>query len=159
MTSRGAKRKKETIVEVEDFYRIGKELQNRSGTNIGAIHNEDRRFREFFGCGARVALAVWTLLIQYDYLPDDGMILHMLWALFFMKVYPKQEGGSSAAGGSSGVIDPKTWRKYIWPFIEAIAYLEQFVVSYFCMLILTYITISYVVVLYQTHPLYLSLII
>ena len=129
MSTRGAKRKKETMVEVEDFYRVGKEMQNRSGTNIGAINNEDRRFRESFGCGAHVALALWLLLIEYTCLPEGGMILHMLWALHFMKVYPRQDGGSSAAGGSSGAIDPKTWRKYLWPFIEAIAYLEQFLVS------------------------------
>ena len=53
----------------------------------------------------------------------------MLWALHFMKNYPKQQGGCASAGGSSGAIDPKTYSKYLWPFIDAIAYLEQHLVS------------------------------
>jgi hypothetical protein len=45
-----------------------------------------------------------------------------------MKVYPKQDEGSAAAGGSGGAIDPKTWRKYAWPMVYAISLLEQHVV-------------------------------
>jgi hypothetical protein len=45
-----------------------------------------------------------------------------------MKVYPKQDEGSAAAGGSGGAIDPKTWRKYAWPMVYAISLLEQNVV-------------------------------
>ena len=56
------------------------------------------------------------------------MILLFLWALHFMKAYPKQDAGSAAAGGSSGAVDAKTWRKYMWPFIHSIALLEQHVV-------------------------------
>jgi hypothetical protein len=61
--------------------------------------------------------------------PDKGEIIHLLWTLFFFKAYPKQSSACSAAGGSSGAIDPKTWRKYIWPFVYAIADLESIVVS------------------------------
>ena len=62
-------------------------------------------------------------------LPEDGRIIHILWALHFMKNYPKQQGGCASAGGSSGAIDPKTYSKYLWPFIDAIAYVEQHLVS------------------------------
>ena len=44
-----------------------------------------------------------------------------------MKVYPKQDEGSAAAGGSGGAIDPKKRRKYTWPMIYAILLLEQHV--------------------------------
>ena len=57
------------------------------------------------------------------------MIIHLLWALHFMKVYPKQDAGSAAAGGSSRAIDVKTWKKYLWPFINALAELKDIVVS------------------------------
>ena len=46
-----------------------------------------------------------------------------------MKVYPKQGLICSIAGGPSGAVDPKTFWKYMWPFIHAIADLEQVVVS------------------------------
>lgn len=129
------KRKKESEPTTDDFYKIGKELQNRSGQNLAANASENRRFREFFGTGANVALIAWQLLVYYDLVPESGLILHMLWGMFFMKVYPKQGPGSAAAGGSNGAIDVKTWRKYLWPFIGAIAELEPYVVSDFAVIV------------------------
>ena len=43
----------------------------------------------------------------------------------FLKIYPKENVACSLVGG----IDEKTWRKKIWPLIEAIALLEDKVVS------------------------------
>lgn len=128
MAERAGKRKKVTEPNVADFYRLGKEMQNRSGSSIGAEAVENRRFREFFGCGAVVALLAWNLLVQHDLLPEGGMIMHLLWSLHFMKVYPKQDAGSAAAGGSGGSIDVKTWAKYLWPFVYSLSLLEQHVV-------------------------------
>ena len=71
------------------------------------------------------------MLVQCLLLPNDGQILHLLWALFFMKCYPTEEPACAAAGGQRGAVDPKTLRKYIWPFIVAIADLESHVVSNF----------------------------
>ena len=125
----GAKRKKTTEPSVDDLYRLGKELQNRSGSSIGAFTCEDRRFRSFFGCGASVALVCWNTLSQYGAIPEGGMIIHMLWAMYWMKCYPKQEEASAISGGSGGAIDPKTWKKYYWPFVQAIASVCDDVVS------------------------------
>jgi hypothetical protein len=127
---REIKRKRESNPTANDFYRIGQEIQNRIGRKISASISEDRRFREFFGAGVRVVMATWNLLVETELLPEDGQIVHLLWTLYFFKVYPKQGVACSAAGGSSGAIDPKTWRKYIWPFVFAIADLEQIVVSF-----------------------------
>jgi len=49
-----------------------------------------------------------------------------------MKVYLKQGPGFAAASGSNGAIDVNTWRKYVWPFIDAIVELEPYVVSDLC---------------------------
>ena len=57
------------------------------------------------------------------------MVIYLLWALHFMKAYPKQDAGAAAAGGERGAMDPKTWKKYVWPFIHALSALEQYVVS------------------------------
>ena len=49
--------------------------------------------------------------------------------LHFLKAYPRQATVCSTVGGSTGAIDPKTLRKYMWPFIRAIADLEPALVS------------------------------
>ena len=46
-----------------------------------------------------------------------------------MKVYPKQSPGCSAVGASAGAVDPKTHRKWVWAFIDAITNLVDVVVS------------------------------
>ncbi len=45
------------------------------------------------------------------------------------KAYPRQATVCSTVGGSTGAIDPTTLRKYMWPFIRAIADLEPALVS------------------------------
>ncbi|KAL7553209.1 hypothetical protein ACHAWF_016466, partial [Thalassiosira exigua] len=75
-------------------------VQNRSGLRIGAELTEARRFCDYFGVGAAIALIAWNILVEHEVLPKEGLIIHMLWALHFMKVYPKQDSGEAAAGGS-----------------------------------------------------------
>ena len=82
-----------------------------------------------------VAILAWNLMTTHGHLPADDTIAHFLWALHFMKVYPKQDEGSAAAGGSGGAADTKTWRKYLWPMIYSLSLLEQHVVrdvAHFC---------------------------
>jgi len=69
------------------------------------------------------------MLVQCLLLPHKGQILHILWALYFMKCYPTEEPACAAAGGQRRAGDQKILRKYIWPFIAAIANLETHVVS------------------------------
>ena len=45
-----------------------------------------------------------------------------------MKLYPKQGVACAATGGAGGVVDPKTFRKFIWPYIYALAELKSIVV-------------------------------
>jgi hypothetical protein len=128
--SRRPKRQRE-LTTVEDFYRIAKEVQNRSGQKIASDETESRRFHEYFGTSVYVAIIAWGLMSEHYLLPEDGGIVHMLWAMHFLCCYPKQEECCAAAGTQEkGAVDPKTWRKYIWPFIYALAKLEHVVVSY-----------------------------
>ncbi len=53
----------------------------------------------------------------------------LLPALHFIKVYPKQSPGCSAVGASAGALDPKTHRKWVWAFIDAIVSLVDVVAS------------------------------
>lgn len=124
----GTKRARTIEPSLTDIYVIGRDLQNRSNHRVGSELSEDGRFRAFFGCGAHIALLLWQLLIAHHLLPDESQIVHLLWALFFMHVYPSEKIACSTAGGSGGAIDSKTLRKYVWPIIEGIASLEPFVV-------------------------------
>ncbi len=69
------------------------------------------------------------MLLEEDVLPEGGPPKHLLWALHFLKVYPLQAPGCAAVGASGGAVDPKTHRKWVWAFIDAIAELFDNVVS------------------------------
>ena len=71
----------------------------------------------------------WELLNRDSLLPDSGCPKHLLWALHFMKVYPKQSPGCLAVGASAGAVSPKTHRKWVWAFIDGVANLVDIEVS------------------------------
>jgi len=72
---------------------------------------------------------VWELLERDSLLPEGGHPKHLLWAFHFMKVYPKQSPGFLAVGTSAGAVDPKSHRKWVWAFIDAVTNLDNVVVS------------------------------
>jgi hypothetical protein len=92
---------------------------------------EDRRFRELFGASIGVVLHVWHAMEEGGLLPNKSKPKHLLWTLYFLKVYPREAPGCSAVGGGGGDINPKTLRKWVWLFIERIAELADDVVSNF----------------------------
>ena len=49
----------------------------------------------------------------------------MLWGLMFLKIYASEGVLATLAGG----VDEKTFRKWAWRFVDAIADLEDDVVS------------------------------
>lgn len=128
----GTKRARTVPPSLADIYVIGRDLQHRSSHKVGSDLSENDRFRAFFGCGANIALHVWLLMNQHYLTPQEAQLAHLLWALFFMHVYPSGKVACATAGGSNGAIDPKTLRKYVWPMIQAIASLEPHVVCIFC---------------------------
>jgi hypothetical protein len=54
---------------------------------------------------------------------------HLPWALYFLKVCPKQGPGCLVVGVSAGAVDPKTHCKWVWAYIKAIAEQVDVVVS------------------------------
>lgn len=115
----------------DDFILAGKDIQNKKRRHQrGSKQAERRAFMEFFGTRAAIVSLIWRLLVENDLLPEKAQIKHLLWALFFMKVYPKQGPACSVVGGSDGAVDPKTLRKWVWLFISRIAMLEPIVVSF-----------------------------
>ena len=112
-----------------DFRSAARDIQNRR--RLGSATVARRAFKEYFGIHSTIVCLVWKLLVNNDLLPEKAQIKHLLWALFFMKVYPKQGPACSVVGGSNGAVDPKTLGKWVWMFIQAIANLEPVVVSLF----------------------------
>lgn len=112
---------------MERILEIGREAMRRSKKNGDANTTsltEDRRFREMFGCGILVAHDTWMHL-EADGSLESRSIEDMMRALMFMKSYGK-EGTMSVMVGT---IDEKTYRKRLWPMVEAIGALESTVVS------------------------------
>ena len=123
------KRKRVSKPTARDFLLVGKDIQNKAGRPIGSLGTEDRHFREFFGAGPFTVTNLWIMMVDCDGLPLEGEIKHLLWTLHFLKAYPKQAAVCLTVGGSTGAIDPKTFRKHMWPFIRAVAELKTNVVS------------------------------
>ncbi len=91
---------------------------------------EECGFHSFFGARNEILLKVWSMLGEGSLRPKNSEPKHLLWALYFLKVYPREGPECSAVGGSKGAIDPKTMRKWVWLFLEHIAKLVDNVVSY-----------------------------
>ena len=114
---------------VPDFAGLARDIQNRASRGVGSDAAEARRFREFFGTTLRVVETLWSLLLREEICPSGGRPWHLLWALYFLKVYAKEGPGCAVVGGGGGGVDPKTHRKWVWSFIEAISELVDHVVS------------------------------
>jgi hypothetical protein len=76
--------------EMPEFGLIAREIQNRANHCFVTISMEAQLFCEFFGMSKRVIEILWELLVRDSLLPEDGLPKHLLWALFFLRVYPKQ---------------------------------------------------------------------
>lgn len=83
---------------------------------------DTRRFRAFFGVTPKICARVWLLLEPNC--PSRAMPKHLLWALFFLKVYSNEHVSSVSASA-----DEKTVRKWQWIFVKLMAGLR--IVSFF----------------------------
>lgn len=90
-----------------------------------APKEENANFRALFGCSPDVVLILWYRLQKYDYLPENGTLMHLLWTLMYTYTYPKWKTMRQLTNGT----DMKTLRKWIGEFRTAICYLEPFIVS------------------------------
>jgi hypothetical protein len=92
------------------FLRNARDIQNRTSRSVGTAAMEDRRFRGLFGARIEIVLKVWLMLGEGGLRPEKSKPKHLLWMLYFLKVYQREAPGCSAVGGSKGAIDPKTCR-------------------------------------------------
>jgi hypothetical protein len=120
---------KDKETEAEVFFRDTQEIMNRMSLKIDTAAMEDCRFCSFFGTRQEIVEMVWDMLGEGGLRPEKSEPKHLLWALYILKVYPREGPGCSTVGGSKGAIDPKTMQKWVWLFLERIAELSDNVVS------------------------------
>jgi hypothetical protein len=106
---------KETDADV--FFWEAQVIMNQSNKKIGTAAMKECRFRSFFGAQKEIVLKVRGMLGEGGLRPKNSEPKHLLWALYFLKVYTREGPGCSAVGGSKGTINPKTMRKWVWLFL------------------------------------------
>lgn len=122
----GNKRQRSEEPCAEDFLKLGRDIWSKDPVKSKAFATENRKFREFFGCGPNIACGVWNLVVSHNLLPDNGTMEHFMWTLLYLKVYAKENTMSALIDGKP---DPKTIQKWVWQFITSISLLEPELVS------------------------------
>ncbi len=89
------------------FRRDARDIQNRTSRAVGTAAMEDRRFRELFGASFGIIFHVWSAMEEGGLLPKKSRPKHLLWTLYFMKVYPREAAWCSAVGGGGEPSTPK----------------------------------------------------
>lgn len=79
-----------------------------------AVNTMKRRFKSSFGVPPDVCVILWRHI--FDNVMSSTVPIHLLWALFFMKLYNNLDTNSSIAG-----VDHKTFQKHIWDVITALS--------------------------------------
>jgi hypothetical protein len=111
--------------EQDLFFQDTRDIMNRTSQKVGTADIKDRQFHSIFEARIEIALMVWDMLGEGSLHPDKSRPKHLLWTLYFLKVYPREGPGCSAVSGSKGAIDPETMRKWVWLFLERISELAD----------------------------------
>ena len=119
------KRHRPVALNTEDLLVVARLMWRLDPSKPRSTGSEDRDFREYFGCNVLNALIIWNMLGNLLLMPDSGSHHHFLWALCYLKQYPKTRAMCTLCGG----VDAATMRKWVWKYTAAVASLEEYVVS------------------------------
>ena len=116
----------------EDFRVLGLSMQGGCGRSSSIkVHN--RLFRAHFGAGWKTVAYVWKFLkkVEEDVSKEQNEMKksifekkHLLWCLYFFKVYNSEDTATKSLGCSQ-----KTYRKWTSKCAKDIAFLYPFFVS------------------------------
>jgi hypothetical protein len=98
------------------FSALAADLSKTLGYNT-ARATRQRRFKKVFGVNALICAKVWDAVLPH--LPCSASPVHLLWTLYFLRQYGLEEVNAAFAKS-----DEKTYRKWCWEIINAIAQLE-----------------------------------
>jgi hypothetical protein len=79
----------------------------------------------FLGTSFAICAELWNLINPLVIVSKDATPEHLLWGLLLMKLYSTERAHARLVGG----VDEKTFRKWSWLFVHAIASLDKEVVS------------------------------
>ena len=112
-------------ISPDEFTSIGMSLMGRY--NHSANETSRRRFSAWFGTDSLTCSILWEMLYHYKWFDYAGIRgthpKHLLWTLLFLKCYATEAVHSSNVG-----VDEKTYRKWIWFYVEGINRLRKHVV-------------------------------
>lgn len=113
-------------VTQDDFMCIGMSIMGRNHHH--ANETSRRRFSAWFGTDPQTCAILWEKLNYYGWLDYAGIRgthpKHLLWSLMFLKCYATEAVHSANVG-----VDEKTYRKWIWFYLEGITLLRKHIVG------------------------------
>ena len=118
------KRQRKDPPSVENVMYYARFLMENDPFKERALLEEDQTFRTLIGCGPLIVLKLWLMLNVNDLVPRGGQLKHLLWTLLYCKTYAKWKTMRTLTK-----TDPKTLRKWINLFFDAIGELKSHVVG------------------------------
>ena len=109
-------------VSPDAFFYNGMRYAGLPDKKIRSSIVNDRRFKSNFGVTPYTCSFLWDLI--YNIIPDGGHFVHLLWGLMFLKVY-----ATEAVHCGKVQCDEKTFRKWSWTVVKALALLKSRIVS------------------------------
>lgn len=76
-----------------------------------------RRFKAFYGVSPHICNIIWNKLVNVR--PNTSQPKHLLWCLHFLKQYDSENNNRAVFR-----VDEKTFRKWIWCFIQLLSDME-----------------------------------
>jgi len=114
------------MYSIEDIELVALNLMRRKQKGNNEIFI--RRFRARFGVDPTTVLILWGMLEtdgRFDIVETPLNLEHLFWALDFLKNYSNETVQADKFG-----VDSKTYRKWFWVYVKAIASLAPKVVSF-----------------------------
>ena len=124
--------KKTPLGLANEFRLLGLSLVGLDPKPGNSVNVQDRRFREHYGPGWNTVAKLWEALVEAEKQSESSNAVaklkkkHLLWCLYFMKVYSVEGVGAARFG-----IDRKTYVKWVWVYIKKVSSLTPHFVSYF----------------------------
>ena len=114
------------VLYADEFHILGFSIINQTST--GSVTTQFCCFKAHFGIDWIVCAKLWVLLLPLfsdnSYTLAGAKMVHLLWTLMFLRLYDTED----ILAARVGVVE-KTYRKWVWLFIDLISYLEVDVVS------------------------------
>lgn len=87
----------------------------------------ETRCRAKYGIGTTMVFRLWHELLDSTQLPKNGTMWHLLWTLEFFKCYV-----TLSKAASEYKVAEKTYREWIWKFVQGIARMHHLVSRKYC---------------------------